>query len=345
MISTLALLSFLAVSPARASGLPAPEPVKLSPDAAPLHLDDYYYDPVLKKLVVPGDRTGKLLLIDADSHDLSFLDVIEPPKVDTGAPESKPEAGFTSADGGEGLIFTVNRAERKLYVVDPVETDAKKRVIASAALASSPDFIRYVSPTREVWVTEPKKNQIEVFSLSASTAMRPITPVQEVVIPSAHGEYESLLIDAGRKRAYSNQESDTVVIDLQTKRIVATWKNGCRNATGLALDGARGFLLVACREGRASSLDLKDGRKISTVKTGNGLDVIAYSPEKQLVYLPGAKSATLTIASLSDAGELKDLAKGSSAKGAHCVAVDKTGGAWVCNGESGRLLYFAPLED
>ncbi|MFI5347171.1 MAG: YncE family protein [Elusimicrobiota bacterium] len=343
MMLTFALLSFMTASPAAATlapTAPAAVPVKLSAVTASLRLDDYYFDSTLKKVVVPGGALGKILFVDADSHDVSSIDIFTPPKNDTGT-----AGGLTSLDAGEGLIFVVNRSDRKLYVADPAENDAQKRIIASAPLAAVPDFIRYVSPTRELWVTEPKKNQIEVFSISASTAMRPITPVQEVLIPSTHGEYESLVIDASRKRAYSNQESSTVAIDLQTKRIVATWKNGCKEATGLALDDARGFLIVACREGRAVVLDVRDGHSVSSLKTGEGVDIIAYSPEKQMVYLPAAKSATVTYASLSEAGELKEVAKSNSAKGAHCVVVDQSGGSWVCDGAAGRLLYFPPLED
>ena len=340
MIATLALLSFLTAPRALAADLPVAVTVKLSTEAASLHMDDYYFDPILKRVVVPGGQLGKIFLIDPDSREISSLDVVAPPKNDTGT-----AGGFTSADGGEGLIFATNRSDRKLYVTDPAETDAQKRVIASAPLAASPDFVRYVSSTREVWVTEPKKNQIEVFSLSVSTAMRPITPVQETLITSTHGEYESLLVDTRRKRAYSNQEGSTVAIDLQSKKVVETWKNGCKESTGLALDDGRGFLLVACREGKAVVLDLKDGRQISSLKTGDGLDIIAYSEAKQTVYLPAAKAETLTFAALTDKGELQARGKSATVKGAHCVAVDKTGGAWVCDGAKASLLYFTPLED
>ncbi len=340
MIGTLALFSLLTASRALSAESPAAVPVKLSTEAASLHMDDYYFDPALKKVVVPGGQLGSIILVDADSHEISSLDVVGPPKNDTGT-----SGGFTSADGGEGLIFATNRTDRKMYVTDPAEADPKKRVIASAPLAASPDFVRYISATREVWVTEPKKNQIEVFSLSASTAMRPITPVQETVIASTHGEYECLLVDIHRKRAYSNQEGATVAIDLQTKKVIETWKNGCKESTGLALDDKRGFLLVACREGKAVVLDLKDGRQLSSLKTGEGLDIIAYSEDKQLAYLPAAKAATLTFASLTDAGELQARGKSTTVKGAHCIAVDKTGGAWVCDGAKASLLYFPPLED
>lgn len=331
----LTLLALSSAAPIGAAGAGKPLTVPLGEKN--LHLDDYYFDENLKKLVVPGGRTGKLLLIDPETRAVESLEVVP---VSKDAPETA--SGLTTAHGGEGLIFTANRTDNRLYVMDP----AIKKVIAKAQLASAPDIVRYVSATREVWVTEPKKNQIEVFSLSASTALRPIDPRQELIIPSTHGEYEFLQIDMKRKRAYSNQEDTTVAIELQSKKIVETWKNGCKSATGLALDAERGFLIVACREGRATVLDLKDGRQLSSLKSGDGVDLIAYVPSRSLVYLPGAKSQTLAWAELSPAGELKAAGKpAATVKNAHCVAADPLGGAWVCDGASGALLYFPPPEE
>ena len=331
----LTLLALTACPPSFAGDAPKPAAVALG--ASGLHLDDFYYDSNLKRVVVPAGRTGKLVLIDPETRAQESLEVFPEPK--DGSPEA---AGLTSADGGEGLIFALNRADQRVYVMDP----AIKKVIAKATLAGAGDIARYVSATRELWVTEPKKNQIEVFSLSPSTAVRPIDPRQETVVVSS-SPYEMLLIDLKRKLAYSNQEGSTVAIELQSKKIASTWKNGCKSATGLALDDERGYLLVGCREGRVSVLDLNNkGAQLSSLKGGDGVDIIAYSPSRQQVYVPGGKSGTFARASLSDKGELKALGKPLSvASGAHCVVADPLGGAWLCDGKSGSVLYYAPLDD
>ena len=38
--------------------------------------------------------------------------------------------------------------------------------MAGAPLAGSPDYVRFVAATNEVWVTEPDKDGIEIFALS-----------------------------------------------------------------------------------------------------------------------------------------------------------------------------------
>jgi DNA-binding beta-propeller fold protein YncE len=332
------LLTLLALALAVSARAEDAKPVSVPLGAPTLRLDDYYFDTTLKKIVVPAGRTGKLVLIDPETRSSESIEIFPVAKTDV----STAGAGITSADGGEGLIFASNRNDQNFYVVDP----ALKKVIAKGALESSPDYIRYSSPTREIWVTEPKKSQIEIFSLSASTAQRPIEPHSQTFIRSTKGEYEALQVDITRKRAYSNQAGETVSIDLQTRKILATWKNGCKEATGLALDGERGFLMVACREGRVAVLDVKDGRTLSSLKAGDGVDIIAYVPGKSLLYIPGGKSQTLTTASLNEKGELALLGKPvASVKGGHCVAADPLGGAWLCDGQSGNLLYYAPPQE
>ena len=45
--------------------------------------------------------------------------------------------------------------------------------MASAPLASGPDYVRFVEATGEVWVTEPDEDRLEVFNLPASGIPKP----------------------------------------------------------------------------------------------------------------------------------------------------------------------------
>ena len=75
-----------------------------------------------------------------------------------------------------------------------------KTIVASAPLGSSPDYVRYVALTNEVWVTQPGKDQIEIFSLTSS-AKPALTHSAYISVP---GKPESLVIDGGRSRAYTH---------------------------------------------------------------------------------------------------------------------------------------------
>jgi hypothetical protein len=75
------------------------------------------------------------------------------------------------ADEGRGLLFATDRDAKQLNAVDP----KTHFLIGTAPLASGPDYVRYVSPTGEVWVTEPGAARIEVFSLPQRAQRNPLT--------------------------------------------------------------------------------------------------------------------------------------------------------------------------
>lgn len=322
VVAGAALLAF-AASSAFAAGVSVPLPG--GQDG--IRLDDYYFDPLLGRLVVPAGRTGSVALIDPKTRAIETIGGFSAPAPSAGMVAGGP----TSADAGEGTILVTDRSDRRLYVVDA----GKRAILGGAALASGPDYVRYVGPTREAWVTEPRDERIEVFSLEKASV-----PVHEAFIGSTRGEYEALVVDASRGRAYSNQGAVTTALDLKTRGVVATWKNGCESAEGLALDEARGFLMVACREGRVEVLDVtRKGTRLSSVKAGEGVDIIAYWPATRRLYIPSSNAATVTFATLSEKGLLRAIKTVPGVKGGHCAAADGSG-VWTCDGRAGALVYF-----
>ncbi|HJZ48102.1 MAG TPA: hypothetical protein VKE41_13080, partial [Roseiflexaceae bacterium] len=121
--------------------------------------DDMGYDAGLGKVIVPAGATGNLDLIDPDSLNIRAI-----PGFSTTIPD--PAGGHgdgtTSAVAHKGLLFAIDRTNLKLDVVDP----SAGSIVKSTELITSPDYIRYVPPTNELWVTEKGAQQIEVFSLS-----------------------------------------------------------------------------------------------------------------------------------------------------------------------------------
>ena len=308
----------------------APTPVPLPGGARGLKLDDLYFDRGIGKLVVPAGQTGQLDFIDPETRQVAAIDGFAAPRRSPG-PVS---GGLTSADGGPGIIFTTDRTDKRLYIVNSIS----RKIIGSTPLAGGPDYVRFVAPRREVWVTEPGEHQIEVFSLSAPSAA---WAARHAAVITSSAPLEALAIDETRGRAYTNQGADTLVIDLDSRQIIRRWPNGCKRASGLALDAARAFLVVACAEGRAATLDAAhSGMPLSAIEAPESLDIIAFSPERSHVYLAGGKAGAVTIARLSDDGRLTTIDSIRTAPGAHCVAADNRGGVWLCDGRAGRVLYF-----
>ncbi len=295
--------------------------------AGGIGFDDLRFSPELHRVLAPAGRTGKLDLIDPSSQAIESIDGFSSDATFGGGHGE----GTTSVDVGGGFLFATDRGRTEVAIVDPVA----KKIVATAKLAGTPDYVRWIEPAKEVWVTEPGKKQIEYFSLVASKLVRK----GAFEVP---GGPESLVVDATRSRAYTHTWDDaTVVIDLAQHKEVARWKNGCEASRGIALDEKRGFLFVGCDEGKATALDVAhDGKQLGAAPTGKGVDIIAYSAALAHLYVPGGDSATLTIISVDASGKLAVLGTAPAAKDSHCVTADEAGHAYVCDPKHGALLIF-----
>lgn len=82
---------------------------------------------------------------------------------------------------------------------------AKKQLVATARLGGGPDYVRWVEPLREVWVTEPGRKVIEVFHLEVSNPPK-LVAAGTIDLPDGP---ESLVVDLARGRAYTHSWHDT----------------------------------------------------------------------------------------------------------------------------------------
>jgi DNA-binding beta-propeller fold protein YncE len=310
-----------AATPRRAISIPG--------GAGGIGFDDLRYSRRLKRVLVPAGRTGVLVLIDPTTGAVDRI---------SGFSESAGFAGghgegITSVDEGEGRLYVTDRTSKKLLVVNA----GTRRILSSVPLSSIPDYVRWIPPTREVWVTEPDAERIEVFRTRDSSDAAPEL-AGSIAVP---GGPESLVVDPDHSRAYTHLWSGrTIALDLASRKEAARWYNGCRGSRGIAVDPALGLLFVGCAEGRAVALETTAGRIVGRLDAGDGVDIIDYDPRLRHLYLPGGKSATMAILSVSPEGQLRLVRSVPTAPGAHCVVSDGEGGVFVCEPKAGRLLVF-----
>jgi len=304
-------------------------PLAIPNGSGGIGFDDLEFSPELHRVIIPAGRTGNVVLIDPASKQIEVI----------GGFSSQTSFGgghgesVTSADAGRGAIFATDRDEKTLNLVDPVS----KKILAKTKLAAGPDYVRYVAATNEVWVTEPHAAQIEIFSLPEHGFPEP-NHAATISLPKGP---ESLVIDNVAGRAYTNLWSDTTVaIDLHKRAIVAQWRNGCRDSRGSALDVARGFLFVGCKEGKLESLSSKDGHRLGEVSSGDGVDIIAYASNLHHAYLPSGNTASMAVIAISASGAPTLLTTMTTAKDSHCVTVDDLGNTYICDPHQGQLLVF-----
>ena len=289
--------------------------------------DDLRYSPTLGQVLVPSGRTGALVLIDPDSLVVRTIGGF----TTTPSYDGSHDFGATSVDEGRGFLFVTDRTSQNVSVVDP----NAGAITSSVTLAATPDYVRYVPTTDELWITEPAASQIEVIALSNDVPPQ-LSPSS--TIPVSNGP-ESLVIDSTMGRAYTHRwQSTSVVLDVRTRQMVAEWPNGCAASRGLALDSAHGFFFAGCLEGTVSVLDARgDGRVLSSLARGAGFDVIGYNPTLGHLYLAGTACSCLVILGVNAAGELDPLGRYDAASSSHCAAADDRSHAWVCDPDDGKL--------
>lgn len=299
------------------------------PDASPgIGFDDLRYSSSLHRVLVPAGRSGNLVLVDPDNLDATVVSGFSK----SAGYDGGHDFGATSVDEGGGFLFVTDRTSSRLSVIDP----ATKTVVGAAHLGASPDYVRFVPQTNELWVTEPDASRIEVFSVPMDGEAN---PTSVATLPVDNGP-ESLVIDAGRGLAYTHRwQASTVVIDVQSRQVVAEWPNGCASSRGLALDESRRFFFSGCSEGTISVLDAAhDGRILSSISRGAGYDVIGYSTSLGHLYAAGTACACLVMLGVSGSGELSFLGRFDATDSAHCAVADDRGHAWFCDPDGGQLF-------
>lgn len=332
MKSLLSVLLFAAVLPLSAPAAQAPRAaqgiIKIPGGKHGIGFDDIGYAAPLHRVTVPAGASGDLVLIDPLTHALTVIH-----GVSTGpADHATRREGTSSAIYAEGYLFASNHDPAEVVTIDP----HSDKIVARTPLLGGPDYVRYVARTHEIWVTEPDKQQIQVFRFSASP--KPVlTPETEISIP---GGPESLEIDNARNQAYANLwKSKTVEMELTTHRVLAEWPNTCKGSRGIALDKLHDHVFVACSEGKVVTLaPSAHGKILATASAGAGIDIIHYGRKLHHLYVPGARSSTLTIFDVSNSGKLHPLSVYRTAEHAHCVTDDDDGHVFVCDPRAGAIL-------
>ena len=289
-------------------------------------MDYLAFDPATSRVWVPAGNTGRVDVVDAKTKTVTAIEGFPTKTV------GDRTQGTSSATVGAGFVYVGNRANDQVCAIDSTTL----KLAGCVALQSSPDGLAYVAATQEVWVTTPRATSLTILDVSV-----PGAPKAKAVV-ALDGKPEGYGVDAVAGRFYTNLEDKnlTLAFDVKTRKEVARFSPGCgtQGPRGLALDTARQLLLVACTD-RVVSLNLaQNGKRLSEIVTGEGVDNIDYAPALHRVYAASGKTSTLTIAEVQNDGTFVLHATAPTAAGARVVVVDTTGTAFVADSGGGRLL-------
>lgn len=301
-----------------------------APPTGGVVMDYLAYDRARRRVWVPAGNTGSVDVIDVDSGNVQQVGGFVTKEMERNG--RKRTVGPSSATVGDGVVYVGNRGDSSVCAIDA----ASLQKGACVTLDSMPDGLAYVASAKEVWVTTPRDKSIDVLDASNPAALTVKTKM------SFEGEPEGYAVDDERGIFYTNLEDKdrTLAIDIKQHQVAKTWLPACGEdgPKGLALDRGRNFLVVACAD-RVKILDAgHEGKELSAVATGAGVDNIDYVEARHAVYVGAARAAKLTIAVVDAAGKLLPEATVATANGARNGVVTDEGVTYLTDAPDGKVL-------
>ena len=101
------------------------------------------------------------------------------------------------------------------------------------------------------------------------------------------------------ERVYVNIEdkNEVAVIDIKDHKVVANWPIAPGTAaTGMAIDPSLHRLIIGCGNSKMILMDSTNGKVVSSVDCGQGVDAAAFDPETHLAFVSAGGSGTVTVA-------------------------------------------------
>ncbi len=98
-------------------------------------------------------------------------------------------------------------------------------------------------------------------------------------------------------KVYVNLEDSSQIVEIDTRKLAVTkrWSTEpCKDPVSMAIDARRQRLFTGCRSGVMAVSDYKNGKVITTVPIGRGVDGAGYDPVKRDVYTSNL-DGTLTV--------------------------------------------------
>jgi DNA-binding beta-propeller fold protein YncE len=271
-----------------------------------------------QKYVLGGDGGWDYLTYDAAGKRLFIsratrVQVVDPAKgtVITEIPNTPGVHGIALAhDLGKG--YTSNGRENSVTIFDLKTLKETGRIALEGA--QNPDAILY----------DPYSKRIFTFNGRTSNATAIDATTDKVVgnIP-LDGKPEFAASD-GKGKVYVNIEdkSELTAIDSAKASVANTWPlTGCEEPSGLAIDEKHHRLFAGCHNKVMAVVNAENGKVITTVPIGDGVDANAFDPGSELAFSSNG-DGTLTVVHEDSPDKFTVLQNAQTQRGARTMALD-----------------------
>jgi YVTN family beta-propeller protein len=271
---------------------------------------------LLKKIPVAGEGGWDYLAFDPSSGRLYIARATHVIVLDTGSGRVAGDIPDTAGVHGVALApelgrgFTSNGRAGTATIFD-LKTLA---TLGHANTGQNPDAIVYDSASRRVFTLNARSGD--------ATAIDAATGKVAGTVPLG-GKPEFAVAD-GRGRIYINLEdkSQEVVLDSRKLEVVARWPLApCEEPTGLALDREHRRLFAGCHNQLMAVLDADNGKLITTLPIGRGVDATAFDPGLQYAYASNGEG-TLTVVHEDAPDKFTVVDNVPTQRGARTMALD-----------------------
>jgi DNA-binding beta-propeller fold protein YncE len=189
------------------------------------------------------------------------------------------------------------------------------KVLGRATAAEDADAILY----------DPTSKLVYTFNGDAgsSSAIDPTTGQRVAnIVLGGKPEYG---VSAGDGKLYANIEdkSELVEIDTRARRVTRRWSLApCEEPSGLAIDRANHLLFSGCRNRRMAISNATNGKLVTTVPIGPGVDANAFDAGTGDAFASNGGDGTLTIVHEDAPDRFHVVANVATMTGARTMALD-----------------------
>ena len=285
---------------------------------------------LLKKFVLGGEGGWDLLAFDSAANRLyisrgTHVMVVDP---DSGAivgdiPNTPRVHGIALApEFGKG--FTTNGGDATVTIFD-LKT---LKTLSQVKVGQNPDAIIYDPASKRIFVFNGNSNDTTAIDARTGTVAGTL----------ALGGKPELAVADERGKIFVNLEDKSAVVEFDSRKLAvdATWPLAPgEEPTGIALDRKHHRLFVACGNKLMAVMDADNGKLVTTVPIGTGVDGAAFDSDRQLAFSSNGEG-TLTVVHEDSPDKFSVLENVATQRGARTLDLDqKTHRVFLVSAEFG----------
>ncbi len=220
--------------------------------------------------------------------------------------------------------FTSNGRDNAVTVFDLKTLKAIKQI----PVGKNPDAIIYDPASKRVFTMNGGSND--------TTAIDPQAETVAGTIPLGGRPEFAVSDEKGRVFINIEDKSEIVAVDARKLSVTARWSLAPgEEPSGLAIDRAHRRLFSVCSNKLMVVVNADDGKIVTTLPIGSGVDAAGFDPETNLAFSSNG-DGTLTVVHEDAPGKFSIVGNAATQRGARTMALDaKTHQVYVVSAEFG----------